>query len=225
MLEKLKKEKKYILISIIIGFFITIIFTTKSYSDNIQQSISEELIRFHILANSNSDEDQELKIIVKNEIINLLEDELKTSTSKEETRELLENNLQKIIETAQKIVYENGYDYKVDAKLTKAYFPTKVYGDVSLPAGEYEALQITIGEAKGQNWWCVMFPPLCFVDVTFKEVPIEDKILLKNILSEEEYNLVTNYTNDEKISVQVKFKIVELWQELMNKLNIDNKTK
>lgn len=221
MLKKIKEDKKNILISLFIGFFITFVFmfTTKIYSQNIQSNISEELIRFHILANSDLEEDQNLKITVKNEIINLLENELKESTSKDETKELLTENIENIIAKAQEIVIENGYEYNVDAKITTAYFPTKVYGDITLPAGEYEALQITIGEAKGQNWWCVMFPPLCFVDVTSKEVPIEDKILLQNILSEEEYNIIANYSNESDVSIKIKFKIVEAWQELIHKLS------
>ena len=201
MLEKLRKEKKNILISICIGIFIALIMSTKSYSYSIQKGISEEIIRLHVLANSDLEEDQDLKIIVKNEIINLLEKELKESKSKDETKKNLEKNLDRIT--------------------AKAYFPTKVYGDVSLPSGEYDALQVIIGEAKGQNWWCVMFPPLCFVDVTLGEVPLKDKLLLKNLLSEEEYKLIT--TSEEDITVKIKFKIVEVWQKLIKKLEVLDK--
>lgn len=221
MLEKLRKEKKNILISICIGIFIALIMSTKSYSYSIQKGISEEIIRLHVLANSDLEEDQDLKIIVKNEIINLLEKELKESKSKDETKKNLEKNLDRITAKAEEVIKENGYSYKVNTKLTKAYFPTKVYGDVSLPSGEYDALQVIIGEAKGQNWWCVMFPPLCFVDVTLGEVPLKDKLLLKNLLSEEEYKLIT--TSEEDITVKIKFKIVEVWQKLIKKLEVLDK--
>lgn len=221
MFEKLRKEKKNILISICIGIFIALIMSTKSYSYSIQKGISEEIIRLHVLANSDLEEDQDLKIIVKNEIINLLEKELKESKSKDETKKNLEKNLDRITAKAEEVIKENGYSYKVNTKLTKAYFPTKVYGDVSLPSGEYDALQVIIGEAKGQNWWCVMFPPLCFVDVTLGEVPLKDKLLLKNLLSEEEYKLIT--TSEEDITVKIKFKIVEVWQKLIKKLEVLDK--
>ena len=90
-------------------------------------------------------------------------------------------------------------------------FPTKAYGDVALPAGQYEALKISIGEAEGENWWCVVFPPLCYVDVAKTEIPEEEKTQLKYILTNEQYNLITS--ND---GVSVKFKIVEMWQNAVN---------
>ena len=100
-------------------------------------------------------------------------------------------------------------DYKATAKVGEFAFPTKVYGDFALPAGEYNALRIQLGEGDGANWWCVMFPPLCFVDATHGTIPNNMKKKLKKVLSEDEYNLLAS---NKKISVEFKFKIAELFQ-------------
>lgn len=213
--EYLKNEKTIILSSIIIGFILTVVITTtaKGYSINIQNSIAKEIIRFHVLANSDSLEDQALKLKVKNGIINMLSNELDNSKSKSETKEMLIKNIPNIKERALEIIKENGYNYPVSVSISNSYFPTKVYGDVSLPAGEYEALKIEIGNAKGQNWWCVMFPPLCFVDVNVEEIPEKDKNLFKDILTEEEYTLISKEENKDKVNVKIKFKIVEFFNK------------
>ncbi len=211
----LEKEKNILLLSIFIGTFITIVFmlSTKSYSYNIQKGIADEVIRLHVLSNSDEDYDQQLKIKVKDGIVKMLENELHNSMSKDETRIILLQNLDRIEEKAKEIIEENGYNYNVTAKISFADFPTKQYGDVVLPAGEYEALKVEIGEAKGKNWWCVMFPPLCFVDASVKEVPQEDKNKLKNVLTDTEYDIVTKAKSEKDIPVKIKFKIVEMWQK------------
>ena len=210
----LKKEKSIIIISIILGLILTIFATTltKGYFKNLQSSISKEVIRFHILANSNSVEDQNLKLKVKSEIIKMLEDKLDSSTSKEETKAFLTENLENIKLKALEVIKESGYNYPVSVEISNSYFPTKTYGDISLPAGEYEALKIKIGNAEGKNWWCVMFPPLCFVDVTMKKVPEKDKELLKNILTDEEYEIVSKESS-KKPSVKIKFKLLEIFNK------------
>lgn len=211
----LKREKNILLLSIFIGAFITLVFmlATKSYSYNIQKGIADEVIRLHVLANSDEDYDQQLKIKVKDGIVKMLENELHNSMSKDETRIILLQNLDKIEDRAKEIIEENGYNYNVSAKITFDDFPTKQYGDVVLPAGEYEALKVEIGEAKGKNWWCVMFPPLCFVDASVKEVPKEDKDILKSVLTDTEYDIVTKADNENDIPIKIKFKIVEMWQK------------
>lgn len=211
----LKREKNILLLSIFIGTFITLLFmlATKSYSYNIQKGIADEVIRLHVLANSDEEYDQQLKIKVKDGIVKMLENELHNSMSKDETRIILLQNLDKIEDKAKEIIEENGYNYNVSAKITFDDFPTKQYGDVVLPAGEYEALKVEIGEAKGKNWWCVMFPPLCFVDASVKEVPKEDKDMLKSVLTDTEYDIVTKADNENDIPIKIKFKIVEMWQK------------
>lgn len=219
---KFIRQSKLIFISICIGFIITIIVTTYTYSHETQQDIANQVIRFHVLANSNSNTDQDLKINIKNSVINMLESELNSSSSINQTRELLASNINNIQELASSIVKQQNFDYSIGVKLDYDYFPTKVYGDVTLPAGVYECLKIEIGEAVGDNWWCVMFPPLCFVDITMAEVSQKDKDLLKNSLTSEQYNLICpetdlSSTNGNNIDIQVKFKIIEIWQEILNK--------
>ena len=113
------------------------------------------------------------------------------------------------------IITRWGKDYSVEVLLGQANFPTKQYGDIILPAGEYEACRIIIGEGKGQNWWCVMFPPLCYVDVTHEIVPSEHKEHLQKTLPKEEYELITKSIgrSNKDIPVRFKFKVVELFNK------------
>ena len=198
------KEKIILAAALIIG----IICSTKVYSDTVQAGIAEEVIRFHVLANSDSDDDQALKLKVRDGVLDKYHEELSGSDNKEETRKIIMDNIDGITKCAGDIIKSEGFDYDVKAYMTKDDFPTKVYGDISLPAGEYEALRIEIGKAEGHNWWCVMFPPLCYVDVSCNEVSVDDKKVLENVLNYEEYKLVTEDTPE----VKVKFKIVEWWK-------------
>ncbi|MEW8956096.1 stage II sporulation protein R [Clostridium sp.] len=185
----------------------------KNTSKKQVEDISNKLIRFHILANSDSIEDQELKLRVKDEVLNFIQPILKESKSLDESRDILRNNNEKIIEIANEVVKKNGYDYKVNAELSRENFPVKVYGDIALPQGEYEAYRILIGDAEGENWWCVMFPPLCFVDVTKGEVNSEEtKKELSRVLDDNEMDTVSK----EK-KVKVKFKFLEVIEDLINK--------
>ena len=190
----------------------------KNYSDTAQKSIAKEIIRFHVLANSDSKFDQELKLKVRDGILKNLESQLKNSNNKSQTRLILEKNLLNIKNLAEKILINNGYSYKVKVFLTHEYFPTKKYGDIKLPAGNYDSLKLIIGEGKGRNWWCVMFPPLCFIDVTKKSVPNNLKKDFRNILSDEDFRLINS--QNEKTRFKIKFKLVESWQSLnqFNKL-------
>lgn len=130
------------------------------------EEIVDKIIRFHVLANSDTDEDQKLKLKVRDEVINYISPKLKDSKSLEESRKIVLENKDIMEEISEKVIKENGYDYEVTSMLSRENFPDKVYGDLIFPQGEYEAYRILIGKAKGQNWWCVMFPPLCFVDET-----------------------------------------------------------
>ena len=124
----------------------------------------EGIIRFHVIANSDSDEDQELKFKVRNRVLAKVQNALEGSQGAAQTREYIEENLEEIEACALQCVRAEGYDYDVKARIGVTAIPAKEYDDVYFPAGTYEALTITIGEGKGQNWWCVVFPPLCLVD-------------------------------------------------------------
>jgi stage II sporulation protein R len=124
------------------------------------------LIRLHVLANSDTEGDQALKRKVRDAVLEYMTPYMQTSTDKTGAKKIILEHMPAIRSIAQQVVLENGYDYPVDVVLGDHQFPTKTYGNLSLPAGNYQALRILIGKAEGQNWWCVLFPPLCFVDVT-----------------------------------------------------------
>ncbi|WP_436513302.1 stage II sporulation protein R [Clostridium thermobutyricum] len=176
---------------------------TYSYED-----VKDKLIRFHVLANSNSDEDQALKLKVKDNVIKYMEPILKKSESLEMTRELLKANKDKVQAIAEKIIKEEGYDYKVSIELKKENFPEKIYGNIILPQGEYEAFRILIGDYKGENWWCVMFPPLCFTDVTKGELSYEETEKTMDSMID------GNVAYEKEEDVKVKVKIFEVIKEL-----------
>jgi len=123
---------------------------------------SDDLIRLHVLANSDSEEDQALKYLVKDAIVREMADKFSASASIDESRKILLANLPEVEDIAENTLHKLGSNYPVKAQYGRFFFPTKYYGSFSLPAGEYEAVKVVIGEGKGANWWCVLFPPLCF---------------------------------------------------------------
>lgn len=164
----------------------------------IQKNIASEIIRLHVIANSDTVSDQTLKLQVRDSIIQDLQSVLKNSSSIEEARSILAKQLPQIQRKAEETIREKGYDYTVSVSLNQRYFPVKVYGDLTFPAGVYEALCLEIGEASGRNWWCVLFPSLCFVDETYAVVPEESKEKLQDSLSEEEYASLENQKDSDE---------------------------
>ena len=186
----------------------------KKADTKMTEDISEKIIRFHVLANSDTKDDQELKLKVKDEIIKFIQPKLSESKSIEESREILLKNDEEIKKIADKIIKDNGYSYEVKTELQKENFPVKQYGDIVLPQGEYEAYRVLIGDYKGQNWWCVMFPPLCFVDVTKGQIENEKtKEELESVLDKNEMEMVC----DNKDNIKVKSKVFEVIKELIEK--------
>jgi len=157
----------------------------------VQKSLAEEVFRFHVIANSNSERDQALKMKVKEKVIAYMEQELPESDSVDKTREWAVSNMQEIEQIAKKTLQEEACEYAVVGSVVNCYFPDKTYGDVTFPRGYYDALRIEIGKAEGENWWCVLYPNLCFLDSVHAVVPEEGKDKLKNVLDEEEYEMVT----------------------------------
>lgn len=203
-------------VNIIFGILVLIIigecglqYYTKKKVDKEIESISSKIIRFHVLANSDKESDQKLKLKVKDEVIKFISPKLKDSKSIDESRDILKKYDKEIKDIATNVIKKNGYNYSVSTSLTKENFPVKVYGNITLPQGKYEAYRVLIGDAEGQNWWCVMFPPLCFVDVTKGQVAYnETENRMKKVLTNEEYSLVDNTIS--KKEVKFKFKIVEV---------------
>ena len=144
----------------------------------------EKPFRFHVIAASDSVEDQQLKLKVRDAVISLMEKDMKEAKDADEAKEYIESNLGIIREEAQKTVEENGFDYEVKAETGVFAFPDKTYGDKTYPAGDYSALRITIGEGKGQNWWCVLFPPLCILDLEEAEQMEGEEIEYKSFFVE-----------------------------------------
>ena len=205
-MKKLKIGRIFVIL-ILLSLFILI--SAISYVDAVSNNIADSVFRLHVIANSNSKEDQELKLKVRDELLSYMNIISKDSTSKQEAMQIANEHKEEFTQIAEKVIKENGYNYTVNVQIGKADFPTKYYGDITLPAGTYDALKVQIGEANGQNWWCVMFPPLCFVDVSTGIVPDNSKQELKQSLDNEEYDLISK-TDDNEISF--KFKIVELFQ-------------
>lgn len=158
---------------------------------DIQKGIAESIIRFHVRANSDSDSDQQLKMEVKNRVITYLKPLLDESKSIDESRQILDNHRQDIKELADNTLRELGSEQTTNVYFEQSYFPMKSYGDVTFPPGEYEAFRIDIGESCGKNWWCVLYPPLCFVDASYGVLPDDSKETLENILTDDEYNAIT----------------------------------
>jgi len=159
--------------------FSGVIFLT-DYSKDVNKGLADNLIRLHVIANSDTEEDQKLKRDVRDAIINYMKVELKDSKDLEQTRYIINRNINSIEKIAQNEIAKQGKNYSVKTTMGSYPFPTKAYGDINLPAGYYQALRVVIGQGEGANWWCVLFPPLCFVDATHGTVPDSVKQNLRN---------------------------------------------
>ncbi len=219
------------IISIVVTIFFIVILLVKVQgveaanfiSENkMSNNISGKLIRFHVIANSDSEKDQNLKLKVRDKVLEYVQPLLKDSKNIEESREILNRENEKVLEIAREVIKENGYDYSVESTLDKENFPVKTYGNITLPQGEYEAYRIIIGTGEGQNWWCVMFPPICFVDITKGEVAYEEtEEEMKKVLDDEEFNMVDN-TNSENVSSEKIEEIKEVSDALADNTEDDN---
>ena len=200
--------------------FFTLIFAVVTgyateYAKVTGEDIAKSVIRLHVVANSNSESDRILKLKVRDEIINYMSPILSDAKDTNETKYIILKNIDKINTAAKYVINKNGYNYTVKTELKETAFPTKYYGDVAFPAGRYTALQIVIGEGKGKNWWCVLYPQLCINNFTQTEEPSdnsftklspESKRKLKEVLTPEEYEIISN---SDKKEIKIKFKILE----------------
>lgn len=194
-------------LKIFVPLFLVFVFMFSYIAPFIETSenISDQVFRLHILANSDSAEDQQLKLKVRDEILKKGEKVFASSNSLEETIELCKNNIALFQQTAEQCLQDNGSDYDVKVYVDKEYFNTREYDEITLPSGIYNALKIEIGQGKGHNWWCVMFPAICLSSVTDDE--------LNKYLSEDEQKLVNS---DSKY--EVRFKIVEIYEKVKSKI-------
>lgn len=202
---KNSKVKMVIILSFLLFIYTTI--CAMSYAQSVSSDIAESVFRLHVIANSDSQEDQNLKYVVRDNLLSYMNEICKNTKNKEEAIKIAKQHENDFKQIALQTIREQGFSYDVNVRIGNFEFPTKHYGDISLPAGFYDALRVEIGEAKGQNWWCVMFPPLCFVDVSSGIVPEESKELMQDNLNEEEFALVSDHNTE----IQFKFKLLEFF--------------
>lgn len=189
-------------------FIIYTFFSFLSYCNTVSTDIQNSFFRLHVIANSDSEKDQNLKYKVRDALIEYMNYISKDITSKEEAISIATENKNQFYNIAKRVILDSGFDYNVNIEIGNFSFPTKSYGDISLPAGFYDALKVEIGKSSGQNWWCVMFPSLCFVDISGGIVPEDFKKDLQLTLQEEEYNLISS----DALEFKLKFKLVELFE-------------
>lgn len=213
-LSTFSKIKPFLVITILLTLYIFL--SAISYVTAVSNDISDSVFRLHIIANSDSEEDQNLKLKVRDELLTYMNEISKDCSSKEEVIQLAKDHQEEFKQIATDVIRSNNFNYDVNVEIGYSSFPTKYYGDIALPAGSYDALKVTIGNKEGHNWWCVMFPPLCFVDVSSGIVPDSSKEEMKENLNDEEYSLISN-VQDEKVSF--KFKLIEFFQNLKLGLN------
>ena len=203
--------KKIKIILILIILFTIFIFTCAySYVSAISDNLYNSIFRLHVIANSDSEEDQNLKYIVRDNLITYINENCKDFSSKDDVVQYANNHIEEIKKIAENTVKQNGFNYPVTIEIGKFDFPTKSYGDISFPSGLYDALRVKIGKSAGKNWWCVMFPPLCFVDTTTDIVSDSSKESLQKTLSNENYKIVSENDNSE---ITIKFKIIEFFEK------------
>lgn len=203
-------------------------------------SLSKKLLRFHVVANSDSAEDQALKLKIRDRVLDEIGPKLEDSKSKQEAESIIKENIPAIKKIAQDEISANGKNYGVSVLLGSCSFPAKSYSNIVLPAGVYDALKITLGQGSGKNWWCVMFPPLCFVDISHNLTSEESESRLKTVLSDDEYDSILSGSPEKSSSavkkpitggsssgsessagtddVKLKFKSIEIIKSIFEKL-------
>ena len=205
---KYTKIKNYAILAFLL--FLYTFICAQDYVTAVSSNLSSAVFRLHVIANSDSDEDQALKLKVRDSLLQYMNTICTNCSTKEEAISIAtahKNDFQKI---AEQTIKENGYNYPVKININNFYFPTKNYGDISLPAGFYDALRVEIGTAQGKNWWCVMFPSLCFIDISSGVVNNEAKENLEQNLDQESYNLISEQDNSE---IEFKFRLVEFFAD------------
>ena len=193
----------------VVALFFACLVCTALWAEAAQSQLADKVIRLHVLANSDSQADQALKRYVRDQVLAQTTPLLEGVTSAPEAEAILQANLGLLTQTAQVAIAAQGYDYSVSVRLEETWFPTRQYQDVALPAGNYQALRVLIGEAEGHNWWCVMYPNMCFSDTMYEVIDEDARSSLKRVLSEDEYQQVLASGD-----YQVKFKSFEILKGL-----------
>ena len=211
--------KQYITSVILCFIFIfTTIFLFPLTPDvSTQKTLSEQVLRFHVLADTNSQTDQHIKLLVRDAILSYTTPLLTDATNADEVKQILTPLLPELTTLANQVLTISDVSYTASVHIENAYFPIKQYGALLLPPGEYEALRVVLGEGRGKNWWCLVFPSLCFLDGTTAVLPEEEKHTLKKLLPETEYNALFP---EEKQKIQFSFRLYEVILPFLKKLDI-----
>ncbi len=189
--------------SLCVSVIISILFTFIPFEGECRE-ISDKVFRIHILANSDSETDQNLKLKVRDAVLSKSQELFKNAHTKEEAKQIARANITELVNTAQAVVYEEGYSYPVTASVKPLLFDTRYYDAVTMPGGVYDALQIRIGKAEGKNWWCVMYPSLCIPSAT-------DMNTLEEELSDSQYSIVSS-----KGKFEIRFRILEVFNKIID---------
>ncbi len=198
------KRIQMIEISVAVGLIISMMFSIIGFGADCRE-IRSKVIRLHILANSDSEEDQNVKLLVRDALLSCGSELFRGTVRKENASEYLVAEKNKLVTKANKVLAENGFDYEAEMFLTEEYFTTREYENFTLPAGEYLALKVILGKGEGHNWWCVMFPPLCLPAATKKT---DTEI----ILGKDGAEIISS-----PVKYEMRFKIVEIIEELKMK--------
>ena len=201
----MKNIKSWIILIILICLYT--FFCAYSYVQAVSNDLKNSVLRLHVIANSDCEEDQNLKYVVRDNLLKYMNEICKECSSKEDAIKIANLHINDFKQIAENTINKEGYSYNVDVEIGEFEFPTKDYGDISFPAGLYDALKVKIGKAEGHNWWCVMFPPLCFVDISSGTVPDSSKEMLANELTDEEFALISD---DSSTDINFKFKLLEI---------------
>jgi stage II sporulation protein R len=207
-------------LAIVLFSALTIGVVFANFAEKVNKGLADNLIRLHVIANSDTSPDQSLKRDIRDIVLNFMKEKLKDSKDIEQTKYIINESRKEIEKLAGAEIIKQGKNYSVKTMLGSFPFPTKAYGDITLPAGNYQALRVVIGKGEGANWWCVLFPPLCFVDASHGVVPESVKQNLKDTLTNEEYRIIASADSDDEIPVKIKFKIVEFFQDSKVKFNV-----
>lgn len=202
----MRRKKRLLFISLCI----VMVFGIRVYEQKkMQEEIAEKILRFHVIANSDSREDQELKLKIRDAVGGYMQSELDGVQNKAQAKEIANRNLEQIENVAKQVIEKDGKSYNVRAWIDDVDFPNKTYGSYTFPKGTYEALEVVIGDGEGKNWWCVMYPNMCFQGSMYEVIDEESESSLREVLTEKEYNTII-----EKNNYQIKFKYLTFLNKL-----------
>ena len=207
---KHKKELSLSVACFLLAFLCSMIWRN-TREENLAGQISPHILRFHVLANSNSVQDQQLKTDVKGLLLDLLS--RSDADSKEALCQYVLDNQEPLEQAAEDYMQSLGFPYEAGIAVTNTYFPTKAYGDMVLPCGRYDAVEVTLGDGRGRNWWCVLYPRLCFVDATHAIVPDDSRLQLQNLLTPDQYRALWDNRN---LKINIRFRF---WESLKDTLS------